>query len=1479
MIQPQVILPQQQQQQLYPNPNLQHTRKISNPPVINTNVAKSASSGSATSPYVPKAGPYAPSANRKTHSRANSLVGAKGKELNPYAPVLPIVNQANMNSTSLPTGVIPPSNPVAPPAIGPYQHGSVPQQQMVPQQFSQNSQASLPLPTQNRIRGLSFTKSRLGQPAPKVQDPNALLQRQFPIFSWSNSGNIASLIPNKNTNVYGNFVNETINVGSVTKLLSFNESISSFPGPLSKSSSKTKKKDVEKWLENNIDVINKTSSIVQPDEILLNQILLALIQNNGDVSAKQFIESVCPILNPTVNYKSELPPVEIQPIHNIATPTAYKLDNSGLNSLLNYLQVGKTEEAIQLCVSKGDWAMALMISNIVGNEKFQKIASDYARMSFPFQVSQSKIHHLMPIVLKAINGASKSVIQDFLNVATEGDWATQHWRDIVSLIFINGSANALEFCIEFGKFLRGRPGLAIASDICFMLAGIPLNQSVSTANGVVFPIIGGETYLSSIYTEIYEMSIQLSPVNIQVGANGFPHLYPAKLKYAQILADYGLFAESQKYCDLLIPLLKPAGSSGGHQSLIWHELQNLALRLSSTNDQDQSWFGNRISKVNLDKMWGHLDKFIGGEEAKPKGEGVFSKFSPSVSRNTSTLDFAALGNTNNYNNPTTNNLPHHVRQQNYQSTMNNASDMSTSLNFSAPATSDSSYPLNGRVNAPPPLARTNTSSSMQRYAPGSHTNIQLHQHSQSQLQSQQQSQPQVPTQHQTSQVHQIPSQSASAPLVEDRHNYGYGLPQPSFESNPRYAPSNLSSLSLPLNQPDTHVKRVQKERFSPRISHNAPIVESPFAYMNPAGKISTLSIGSSYQATQNFSNPPQPIFHQPEGARRQSLEQPPTSVGNSVVPQPEESQQPQQYPTEQREDVYQAQNHIPLLQTTPQPFPPSIKKRNSIVSVTTENFGNPDAIRAQNHSPSAQSDISLDYEFKSNSRKYGEFNLIESPEKKRREGEHSQDSTDLTSVKEEVKKETQQLPPPPPPQSQQVELQQDEPQTEEVKEDELPPPPPPVLAKPPSTRSPASLLLKRANPYAPGGGSRAPSIRKNRYGPPTGTKSEFIPPVPQGDMFSYGGYQISTESDLQKVKETPTVENVEPKAESHDVSRPANVDVSFEEEETQTITTPQPKLFNRNQNFGGNNSPMKPPSVFNHYQGEVESSPNAGFGEFPVPGTPDYTTRANSVIGGNGGYYSSRLSQSHQSAMYQQYEVEDDTVKDFVPVVEEEDEDDEYLEKKEKELRLKQAEEAAKAKAAAAELEAKKQKKQQEEDAKRAKEEAESKKRNTHEGEGQSSGWFGSWLGRDDGKPKAIRAKLGEKSSFYYDEKLKKWINKDIPLEDQLKPSGPPPPPKMKKAESTPKSDGPSGSLPPGPPGGKPHGPPGGIPLTEQSINSQAGNSSSSPISSSGPPSKGPSLATAGLDDLLSIDTPSVGSTRKGKRGPKRGYVNVLTQE
>ncbi|KAJ5669346.1 hypothetical protein N7462_010416 [Penicillium macrosclerotiorum] len=179
-------------------------------------------------------------------------------------------------------------------------------------------------------------------------------------------------------------------------------------------------------------------------------------------------------------------------------------------------------------------------------------------------------------------------------------------------------------------------------------------------------------------------------------------------------------------------------------------------------------------------------------------------------------------------------------------------------------------------------------------------------------------------------------------------------------------------------------------------------------------------------------------------------------------------------------------------------------------------------------------------------------------------------------------------------------------------------------------------------------------------------------------------------------------------------------------------------------------------------------------------------------------------------------------------------------------------------------------------------------------------GWFGGWFGgakkeaeNTGGGP--IRAKLGEKNSFYYDQDLKKWVNKKDPNSATPARATPPPP----RGSTLPSRAASSGSLPPpsGPPmssaGSRPPSsssdmPPPlssspafsgiGVPPPMPRSVSTGAAVPTPPGSSSGLPPRPPSSLThaSSIDDLLGAPAARKGNTVKGKK--KGRYVDVMAK-
>ena len=225
--------------------------------------------------------------------------------------------------------------------------------------------------------------------------------------------------------------------------------------------------------------------------------------------------------------------------------------------------------------------------------------------------------------------------------------------------------------------------------------------------------------------------------------------------------------------------------------------------------------------------------------------------------------------------------------------------------------------------------------------------------------------------------------------------------------------------------------------------------------------------------------------------------------------------------------------------------------------------------------------------------------------------------------------------------------------------------------------------------------------------------------------------------------------------------------------------------------------------------------------------------------------------------------------------------------------------------------------------------EADAARDNNKAGGGSKKGWFGGWWGgsssgsggnRDATASPAgpIKAKLGEENSFYYDENLKKWVNKKGGPEASTPVAATPPPPKGPASRVA--SAG--GTMGPPPPAAPPSAPP----LSQSRASSTSGlasmarppTSGSGPGFSGGPPSGPPSRSgtpasqpssdaglvpptslanvnvngdagrptsslsnASSIDDLLAQGPGGAAGARKGGtvKGKKKGrYVDVMAQ-
>lgn len=1230
------------------------------------------------SPYVPNAGPYAPSSHARKPSRASSLIGAKNREMNPYAPA---INDLNGHGQS-PQNLVHTHNAMS------TAYASIPQTPVSPsnmtsrQPFSRNRAFSS---SRGSLQSKEFTTLRL-------HDENAIRLKQFPIFSWSSSLRVAQLIPPRAFEALG--ASEDIKILDVSSLLLDSEVIASFPGPLIKG--KTKKKDLEKWLELSERFL-VSSPFLDQEILLINQVLALIVKHDCDLGSSDLTRAICSLLNPNLDYSdTEYIPESAHSMNVV--PNAYKLDNGGINTVFSFIQMGQTKRALEYCVSKGDWALSLILAYAEGTQDFEKTVSDYARSVFPFQKSNNKVNHLMPVLLKILTGNCVGAMKDFTSVLIEGEWATQHWKDILVSTLINRNEKSVNFLPEFSKLLtaHGKPLLA---QICLILSGFQYSALPSPVDQICFSAIG-LINPSSFYSEIYEYILFNSPANAANVKSA--HLIPLKLKHAQLLADYGYFAEARKYCDFIGSVIKSSPKGSVLNAVAFKEFQNLLIRISDSGTNGQGWFGGKISMVNLDRMWGQLDKFIGGDENESKQveAGLFSKFSPSISRTNSSIGFPS--------NPTAP-IPAQYKAEavHPNDTMNYVSHAlnGTSTSSFSPGISPSITPKIEKQSRPP-MRKLCSTSGLSKYSP------------------------------------QIPEAKNGAPLTK------IALPE---TTKPNRSYSYLDGQREPE-------------------------------------EIRNVGLNS--------------ILGENENMRTDSVKSENYGRGSELIS--EEKKHPSESQTE-------------------------LEKAGNLLQMARE----PDAVTIDVLNPeSTQVDDLLKHNFdreqdNSNSPFIDKIERISAL----KEGSSVEDHSTESSNKHEI---------------------QDNHGAPHVSG-----------APPPRPQKPL------INPYAPGSSKnlvhpnrkQAVRLRTSKYSLP-GRPLQPLPGFNSGlpDNFPYNTSSIPdrqhpterqseinvNQEALDSLVERKTanyeernnipniaIKNVSSNDDKEDIvnlEMSSNIPSHLEPEDdlpliqAEKAENPMVPHLDTSPKHSDRESMFHPYAPENSVERRISNfGINSSFGDFSIPGSPEVTTRANSVLGGTGGLFSSRLSQSQQSALYQQYEVQDDTVKDYVPIIEE-DEDSEEENKKEKEPEKQMT-----------------------------KQEKEEKPDSSH------SRWPNWFKNKNNGK-KPIRANLGEKNKLVYNEKLKTYIRTDIPIEDQIKKRAPPPPPAKKKvSESSQRGF----QAPTKVPGVTPNNENAGDPSTDKTAQ---------PLKD---------FSNAGVEDLLNMGgRSSMGATgRKSKRGTRRGYVNVFDQK
>lgn len=488
-------------------------------------------------------------------------------------------------------------------------------------------------------------------------DNEALLRRQFPIFNWNSSGKVSYVIPSMVS--YGSVnASLSVKVSPVQNVLEDAEyvTLGKFPGPLvnSKGVIKGKKKELEKWIDEKVSLLEAKNDPVLNDRIVLWKFLKLLVSSEEHISkmGEKTLESIALLLNPRSGFKNSNPESfssgldlykQQQAQFNghsrnsssgnsgLAGGTPNSMSGGGnkaskedVRSLYSSIEVGDRDGALKYCLDKNYWAHALVISSSLGPEVWNQTVADFVRNSVePIDGVQSRGLSFMYRVFSGAGEFSLAALKPAkpLSANLQNDYHERQltlqnlsdWRTYLAFILLNESPKANEAILGLGKLLL-EYGLVDAGHMCIILSGVPSFGSPEAsgitlvgADSRVLPVGIGRDPDTLLMSEIYEYILLNNSPSV-VGPS--PHLLIYKLQHAILLADYGFLAVSQKNYDSVSSLVK-SNSKLKFNPAFLSRVEEVGKWLSAESS-GSSW----LSSKKLDRaLLQSFNKFVAGDDA------------------------------------------------------------------------------------------------------------------------------------------------------------------------------------------------------------------------------------------------------------------------------------------------------------------------------------------------------------------------------------------------------------------------------------------------------------------------------------------------------------------------------------------------------------------------------------------------------------------------------------------------------------------------------------------------------------------------------------------------------------------------------------------------------------------------------------------------------------------------------------------------
>ncbi|KIW96981.1 uncharacterized protein Z519_02372 [Cladophialophora bantiana CBS 173.52] len=466
---------------------------------------------------------------------------------------------------------------------------------------------------------------------------------------------------------------------------------SQFPGPLR---SKSKKKDVLSWMTNyingmemNVPNFLHTQSHDDParrhhEKVLLWKIIRALVEHDGSLDGPA-LKAINLLLSPEVHNVDLSSPIQYregEPSSGIYRPPGANVrpdsvDPMAVETLRKRLLGGDRQAAVFHAMDSRLWSHALIIASTMDRSVWSQVVREFVRQEVKTTgVNTESLSALYEIfggnleesIDELVPPSARAGLQMVSKVDTGGPAKNaldglNRWKETLSLVLNNRCQGDYQALAVLGRLLEDYNRIE-AAHVCYLFSRNPQRPALFGgldeehaaivllgANHKALPFDFGRDQDAILLTEIYEFATSILASGASLSF--MPHLSVFKLQRATTMAEAGLRAEAQSYCDAIASTFKSSTKmSTYYHSLFLSELDDLSNRLKQTPIQgSSSW----IAKPSLEKvggsMWNKFSSFVAGEDsdAESKGSGKdaveagpFANIAgtPSISRTASQSD-------------------------------------------------------------------------------------------------------------------------------------------------------------------------------------------------------------------------------------------------------------------------------------------------------------------------------------------------------------------------------------------------------------------------------------------------------------------------------------------------------------------------------------------------------------------------------------------------------------------------------------------------------------------------------------------------------------------------------------------------------------------------------------------------------------------------------------------------------------------------